>query len=176
MGWSAAQRTRLEQERTILRHYFPNLQWHHPTEPSKVYLDGPFTTNAGGRYSLRIFIPEVFPAVCPDMIVSRPRPLRALTGEALDEANPSMHVLGTRDGGTKICHFRHSRWVPENTLYLVALKGRIWLEAYEAHRRTGKPLDRFLRHMAEDPESSSSSYAADEEENTFLRLLRRLFD
>lgn len=111
------------------------------------------------------------------MIVSRPKPLRCVSGAALDEASASMHVLGTREGGTKICHFRSSRWVPENTLYLVALKGRIWLEAYEAHLRTGKPLDRFLRHMAEDPQNPSTWHdVTDEEESGFLRLLRRLLD
>ena len=134
-------------------------------------------SNSGGRYSLRIFVPESFPAACPDMIVSRPKPLLDSTGAALDETSASMHVLGTRDGGTKICHFRSSRWVPKNTLYLVALKGRIWLEAYEAHLRTGKPLDRFLRHMAKDPRSPSTWHGVtDEEESRFLRLLRRLFD
>jgi hypothetical protein len=92
-------------------------------------------------------------------------------------ASATMHVLGTRDGGTKICHSRSSRWVPENTLYLVALKGRVWLEAYEAHLRTRKPLDRFLRHMGEDARRETSSYGVvDEEESRFLSVLRSLLD
>ncbi len=59
-----------------------------------------------------------------------------------------MHTLGVRDGSTLICHFKPSRWVPSNILYLVALKGRIWLEAYEGHLRTGNRLDNFLPHMS----------------------------
>jgi len=106
------------------------------------------------------------------MVVASPTPLRDARGNAMDEASVSMHVLGTRDGATKICHFRPSRWVPQNTLYLVALKGRIWLEAYDAHTRTGKPLERYLRHMTEDPGQPGRSY--DEEESNFLRIMRLL--
>ena len=177
MGWSLAQQRRLEQERTILARYFPMLQWYNPTRPGATYLDGAFTTNSGRAYSLRIFVPESFPATGPDMIVSSPRPLRDAAGSPMVNTSASLHVLGERDGGTKICHFQQSRWVPQNTLYLVALKGRIWLEAYEAHLRTRKPLDSFLRHMSDDPRVPSRGHGeVTEEEGVFLRLLRRLLD
>lgn len=81
------------------------------------------------------------------MVVSNPRPLRDHRGKKLKDPSASMHTLGLRDDCTKICHFKESLWIPNNTLYLVAMKGRIWLEAYEGHLRTGRALDSFLPHM-----------------------------
>lgn len=110
------------------------------------------------------------------MVVAEPQPLRDRSGTPMTNASATMHVLGAKDGCTKICHFRSSRWVPANTLYLVALKGRIWLEAYEAHVLTGQPIDRFLRHMPDDGSVDTVvTGPVSEEEGVFLRLLRRLF-
>ena len=139
-------------------------------------MEGPFRTNGGRTYRLRISVPAAFPAECPEMLVTDPVPLRNKHGATLSEPSVAMHVLGSVGGATKICHFRHSRWVPNNTLYLVALKGRIWLEAYDAHLRTGRPLDNFLRHMADDPtaQSEAGSGTANAEETAFARMLRNL--
>ncbi|MGX7826047.1 hypothetical protein ACTG9Q_13230 [Actinokineospora sp. 24-640] len=110
------------------------------------------------------------------MLVVDPVPLRDFRGETLNKPCASMHVLGGKDLATKICHYRPSRWVPDNTLYLVALKGRVWLEAYDAHLRTGKPLDNFLRHMAEEQgHPAASSTPVSEDERTFTQLLRGIF-
>jgi hypothetical protein len=85
-----------------------------------------------------------------------------------------MHTIGRVGECTKICHYRPSLWTPENTLYLVAMKGRIWLEGYEAHLRTGLPLDKFLRHMGVPPAASVDTPPLTSEEGTFIRLLKRL--
>lgn len=131
----------------ILGHYFPTLAWYRPTEPGATYVEGPIKTNFGRTYSLRIYVPATFPNKCPDMVVSNPAALRDYRGKRLKDASGSMHTLGLRDDHTKICHFREALWVPKNTLYLVAMKGRIWLEAYEGHLRTGRDIDTYLRHM-----------------------------
>ena len=35
-----------------------------------------------------------------------------------------------------------------HSLYFkVAMKGRLWLEAYELHKATGKDIDHYLPHM-----------------------------
>ena len=57
------------------------------------------------------------------------------------------HTLGSQDGCTKICHFRPELWKDNNTLYQVVMKGLIWLEAYEAHLRTGASLSKYLAEM-----------------------------
>lgn len=147
MAWSATQLSRLELERAILRHYFPTFEWHNPADAEHAYLEGEVSTNNGARYGLRVYLSPAFPADCPAMVVSHPRPLRKRNGRELTASSGSMHTLDQRDGCTRICHIRPAFWAPQNTIYLVLLKGRIWLEAYEAHLRTGRPVDAFLPHM-----------------------------
>ena len=57
------------------------------------------------------------------------------------------YTLGYRDGFLRICHDRQTRWTDRSWLYEVTMKGRLWLEAYEGHLRTGKHLNTFLRPM-----------------------------
>lgn len=147
MAWSAAQVSRLEFERAILRHYFPTFEWNNPADAQRASVEGEIRTNSGTAYRLRVYLSPQFPAVCPEMVVSSPRPLLRRNGRELTSSSGPMHTLDQRDGCTKICHFRPAFWAPQNTIYLVLLKGRIWLEAYEAHLRTGRPLDAFLPHM-----------------------------
>lgn len=59
----------------------------------------------------------------------------------------SMHTLAPVEGRVAVCHYRPDRWDERKTLYLVLLKVRLWLEALEGHRRTGKPMDDFLPHQ-----------------------------
>ena len=173
--WTTEQRTRLVMEKSILDRHFPALAWQHPADPQRTALEGEVHTNAGNIYRLRICVPAAFPATCPDMFVTYPVPLCDAAGLPMTGVSVAMHTLAAVEDRTKICHYRPDRWVPANTLYLVAMKGRIWLEAYEAHLRTGKPLDAFLRHMTDAPgQSAGPAPAEDSEEGTFLRLLRRL--
>ena len=59
-----------------------------------------------------------------------------------------MHLLDPDEHGhPQICHYRDDVWTPNVTLYKVVMKGRFWLEAYEAHMRTGKAIDTYLPHM-----------------------------
>ncbi|GHJ47575.1 hypothetical protein Cs7R123_49170 [Catellatospora sp. TT07R-123] len=147
MAWTAAQAQRLSWEINIVGNYFPTMRWYNAPDPARAYVEGVLRTNSGRDYSLRVYVPPTFPSTCPDMVVASPAPLRDRKGRKMDEASASMHTLGTRDGCTKICHYRPNLWVPQNTVYLVLLKGRIWLEAYESHLRSGRDLDAYLPHM-----------------------------
>lgn len=148
MTWTDSQQQRLLQERAILAHYFPTLAWYHPGIRGSTCVQGIIATNAGGRYAIRIMLSASYPAECPQMLVVGPQVLYDFSGNPMTTASSTMHTWEAVDGCTKICHYNPRYWVPTNTIYLVALKGRIWLEAYEAHRRTGRPLDDFLPHMA----------------------------
>ena len=66
----------------------------------------------------------------------------------MNDTSAEFHTLSGIDGHTHICHFKASLWTDNNTLYQVVMKGLIWLEAYEAHLRTGKSMDVFLAEMA----------------------------
>jgi hypothetical protein len=148
MTWSNAEQQRLLQERAILAHYFPTLSWYNPTIRGSTGVQGTIATNTGRLYGIRVMLSASYPNDCPQMIVVSPHVLYDVSGRPMTSSSSSMHTWDAVDGHTKICHFNPRYWVPTNTVYLVAMKGRIWLEAYEAHLRTGRPLDDFLPHMA----------------------------
>jgi hypothetical protein len=145
--WNSGQQQRLMQERMILAQYFPTLAWYNPVVRGSTYVEGVLTTNGGGRYQVRIMLPAQYLNDCPDMLVMQPALLWDAGGRPMVTASAENHTLEAIGGHTRICHYNPRFWTPQNTIYLVALKGRIWLEAYEAHRRSGRPLDDFLPHM-----------------------------
>ncbi|MBM4360050.1 MAG: hypothetical protein FJ096_18245, partial [Deltaproteobacteria bacterium] len=61
--------------------------------------------------------------------------------------SPEMHLLGTENGLPKLCHYRSDAWTSRRTVYQVVVKARLWFEAFEFHRQTGKPLDYWLGHV-----------------------------
>ena len=108
-------------------------------------------TDAGRRYTLWIRIGKAYPNKPPKMYVIRPKPFWDCRGRKLSSVGSSyeMHLLDPDEHGhPQICHYRDSRWTPNVTLYEVLVKGRLWLEAYERHRETGKDMDHYLPHMA----------------------------
>ncbi len=147
MTWTKVQQQRLQTERDILKRYFPNFSWINPTDSNNTRVEGNVCSNAGNIYTLRVYVPSDFPNSRPDMVVTSPYPLKGHNGKDLKEYGLSgtMHTLEPRDGYVKICHYKD--WLPNLTVYLVVLKGRIWLEALEGHRRTGQVLEDFLPHM-----------------------------
>jgi len=150
MPWSAAQQQRLGFEKDLLEKYFRGrVSWIDPTGSTRVEVRVTCTNDK--QYTLRVYLPSDYPSSCPEMVV---KPfsffssyLRKKDGTKMDDASGSDHTYGSRDGYTQICHFQPSLWKDDNTLYQVIMKGLIWLEAYEAHLRTGNPLSRYLTEM-----------------------------
>lgn len=147
MPWSPNQRQRLALEKHLMEKYFGNkVSWIDPTGETKVEVK--VICSNDKRYTLRVYLPTDYPNSCPQMIVSSPSScLRTRDGSALDSGSTAYHVLSSKHGCTQICHFRSDLWRSENTLYQVVMKGMIWLEAYEAHLRTGQNMDKFLQEM-----------------------------
>lgn len=147
MGWTPVQRQRLATEKTLLENFFPGcVTWIDPTGDTKVEVA--LTTNTDKKYRVRLYLKTAessssdFPNSLPDMVVSAsPAPMPKWGSDG------KTHTLGYRDGFLKICHYRSSRWTDRSTLYEVVMKGRIWIEAYEGHLKTGKDMDYFLGHM-----------------------------
>jgi ubiquitin-protein ligase len=148
MGWTSLQQTRLKTEQGILTTYFPAFEWKNPTDSSKTTIEGNLKTNSGNIYRLRVYVPSDYPNSRPEMVVLSPHPLTGFGGVNLNSSAPSgaMHILSPRDGYVSICHYKD--WLPNLTLYLVILKSRLWLEALEGHKQTGRPIDHFLSHMS----------------------------
>lgn len=151
MTWSTTQQMRLSMEKDILDRELSNVTWFNPTSAGNTRVEWRVNTNNGQSYVLRIYLPGNFPNECPTLVVSHSpygSPLRKKNGSLLDHTSMDDHTYDAHDGFTKICHFNPSQWSNVSTLYQVLLKGRIWLEAYEIHRRTGASLDTYLPHMS----------------------------
>ncbi len=148
MSWSSQQQKRLGLEKDILDSKLKNVSWINPTSAGNTRVEWKVNTNNDNSYTLRVYLACDFPNKCPNLVVSSPSShLRKRDGSRLDSMSGSDHVYGSIDGLTEICHFNKSKWTSENTIYQVLMKGRIWLEAYEIHRRTGENLEKYLAHM-----------------------------
>ena len=147
MSWSPTQRKRLGFEKDLLEQYFRGrVSWINPTGNTRVEVRVTCTNDK--QYTLRVYLPSDYPNSCPDMVVSNPSScLRKRDGSLLSDTDGGNHTLDSRDGCTKICHFRSNLWRDNKTLYQVVMKGLIWLEAYEAHLRTGNSLSKYLQEM-----------------------------
>ena len=147
MTWNDHQRQRLTAERKILQRYFPAARWLDPHDAANTRVEIDMPTNARNRYRLHLLVPSDYPSSQPDLLVVHPSPLRARGYDLLDISG-GMHTLSplySHPQCVRICHYRG--WDPNKTLYLVLMKARLWLEAYEAHLRHGNPIDAYLGHM-----------------------------
>ena len=127
---------------------FCSARWHDTTRRGETKVDVAFTTNVGSRYTLRLYVPDDWPNSCPNLtIVWSSKIVKQRNGNSLPQYSSTFHTLGSIDGYQCLCHYDPCTWSANNTMYLVFLKGRLWLEAYENHLRTGKDIDRFLKHM-----------------------------
>ena len=147
MPWSVTQQKRLGFEKDLLEKYFRNrVSWMNPTANTRVEVRVTCTNDK--QYTLRVYLPSDYPNSCPQMVVSSPSScLRKKNGSQLSCMSGDDHTLESIDGCTQICHYNSGLWRDDNTLYQVIMKGMIWLEAYEAHLRTGSPLNRYLQEM-----------------------------
>ena len=146
MPWSASQQRRLGMEKGVLEKYFPNrVTWINPGHQTQVEVR--VTCSNDRQYTLRVYLPDDFPNSCPNMVVKSAM-LRAYNGVYLHQYPGDNHTGYNIDGYSGICHFRPNLWQPNNTLYQVVMKGLIWLEAYQAHLRTGQPLSKYLSEMS----------------------------
>ena len=140
---------RLRKEEALLKAHFPTFHIQFPDDPERAGAVGTMTTNAGNEYGLWIPL-GAFPNEPPEMFVVSPKKLRNRRGKKLAKIGSSadMHMLDPdAHGHPRICHHNDAAWTPNITLFKVAMKGRLWLEAYEMHKATGKDIDHYLPHM-----------------------------
>ena len=87
-----------------------------------------------------------FPTSVPKAFVTRM--LKDKNGNDLSGINGAMHTLQSENGQTRICHYGSNSWSPNVSIYKIYVKCRLWLEMYEAHIRTGHPIEYFLNHQS----------------------------
>ncbi len=138
--------SRYKAEQEVLEAKLPsNIYRFMDMNTSKPYLVMAGRTNSGNIYTLRIEL-DAFPESVPKVFVTKM--LYDKFGLPLDTGNAAMHVLRSENGCTQICHYSSSSWTNRVSLYKVYIKCRLWLEMYEAHLRTGEPIDYYLKHQS----------------------------
>jgi len=151
--WSAEQRQRLYLENEVLRREgFDQFSIYHYPSDDAYSASGTATANSGCRYSLYMPIPSAYPYQRPSLYITDPNPLRMFDGNPVSSLGVShqMHTLTPHAvGWPQICHWREARWHSGILLRKVFLKALIWIEAYEQHLATGRPLADFVSTMAE---------------------------
>jgi hypothetical protein len=151
--WSDDQRRRLVLENEVLqREGFPqfSVYWYRSTDTYEA--SGVASSSSGRQYTLAIPIPNGFPQTRPPMYLTQPFPLYTAAGNLVSSLGIShdMHTLTPSSSGqVQICHWRDDRWYSGIMLHKVFLKGLLWIEAYEQHLATGRPLAEFVLTMKE---------------------------
>jgi hypothetical protein len=139
---------RLKIEETILERNFPRRFAFLDREiPERFRLEIGLKTSSGNTYRLEIPLSVDYPNQVPPVYLTYPVPLRDFNGHSLALLSPShpMHLLKPRsDQAIQVCHYKAENWHPNVTLYKVVLKCYIWLEAFQQHLQTGKPLINYL--------------------------------
>ena len=102
-------------------------------------------TNRHNIYTIDVQLAN-FPEEVPPVFVTQM--LHDAQGNPLDECNGSMHTLTSENGWTRICHYGFMSWTPAVSLFKIYVKARLWLEMYEQHLHSGKPIDYYLNHQA----------------------------
>lgn len=151
--WRDDQRKRLVLEHEILqREGFDQFSVYHDRSADTYWAVGNASANSGRQYRLYIPIPAGYPHQRPPMYVTEPNPLRMYDGTLVASLGVShnMHTLAPHSQGwPQICHWRDGRWHSGILLQKVFLKGMMWIEAYEQHLATGRPLAEFVLTMTE---------------------------
>lgn len=119
----------------------PNMFKFCDMDTDKPYLKMAVLTNSKKLYTLRVDLDQ-FPESIPKVFVTQM--LKSKSGNDLNGPSHEMHTLSSEHGFTRICHYGNSSWRPDVALNKVYLKCRVWLEAYEAHLKTGDNLCDYL--------------------------------
>jgi hypothetical protein len=144
--WTKEQRVRLASEKQILAQELESFWWEDLTTKGSTTVQGDYRSSSGNSYRLCVRIPANYPDQMPNLYVISPCPLKGFKDKPFNN-NESSHAMHTWfsdwNGYVKICHCKDEYWTASDTLFGVLMKGILWLEAFEAHRRNGKNIDNY---------------------------------
>lgn len=137
---------RYQAELGVLSRKLPN-SWYHfeGIETDRPCIKLAARTNSGKLYTLHMDLSD-FPMSVPKVFVTKM--LKTRDGMDMTTVSGAMHTLQSENGCTRICHYGYNAWTPNVSIYKVYIKCRLWLEMYEAHLRTGHPIEYFLNHQS----------------------------
>jgi hypothetical protein len=102
-------------------------------------------TGWNNDYRLRILVGKNYPEQLPDLVVcASPKPMPKSSEW---QGTHTTHTWPQKYGLLQICFYHPLCWTRKNMLYQVFEKGEQWLEAYEEHLATGKPMNELLSAM-----------------------------
>lgn len=150
MGWEPHQQYRLAMEKSILRERLPDFRIFKPTEDT--FVSGFWTSSQGNEYRIVVDVPPGFPDECPSCFIAEPAPLLGHAGaDMLDFGNShKMHTWlpdEAHPDWLKICTYKPASWSASHSLEKVIHKAMLWIEAFEAHKQSGRPICDFLLDM-----------------------------
>jgi len=140
--------TRLNAERDwVVKYFGKNAIFHNFDGPNTEFLC-PIKSNSDKNYWLRLHVPDDYPNSKPSMTIAFPENTKGYNGLDLTKVSEANHTLTAIFGEVQICHIKN--WEPNQTFYQVIMKGRIWIEAYEGHCRTGNDIDYYLKKVLQN--------------------------
>lgn len=138
---------RIRIEEAVLAEHFPRRYvFHPPTHGRSGYLEVTLKSSRGRHYRLKVMLAADYPARVPEVYLVYPETLPDHRKRNLASLSPShkMHLLKPMGNFVQLCHYKPENWHPNVTLYKVALKCLLWIEAYEDHLRSGQPIVDYL--------------------------------
>lgn len=145
--WSGEQRARLALEEQLLSK-LPGFSFTNREDSSQTAVNGQYTSSTEKSYWLWVWLGPGYPHQAPDLYVQWPRSLKDFWGKPLEKhgTSHSMHLWKSKwPELTNICHWKSEFWSASQTIVSVLAKGILWVEAYEAHLRTGNTIDFYSR-------------------------------
>ena len=136
---------RFNAEYAVLAKHLPENLFRFERKDRTLWLKAAARTNRGNVYTLAFDL-SAFPSGVPMVYVTQM--LKDKAKRDLDRPDGGMHVLASDHGWTRICHYGAQSWTPMVSLFKVYVKCRLWLEMYELHLQTGKPIDYYLNHQS----------------------------
>ena len=146
--WTEEQKVRLVTEKRILKKELPHFWWEDQTNPNETKVKGEYISTEGNSYTICLCIGAGYPYEMPRMYIISPNPVIGYGGKKVHVGRKGFlwnsHAMHVNPPDWKdyvnICHWKPEYWSPQNTLLAVLMKGFLWVEALEVHRKTGKDI------------------------------------
>lgn len=138
MTWAPYQLERIKIEDVLIRRYFPTFQFSYHNDIFS--WKGWMCTNNNNYYEIKIVLPPNFPEDVPRAYITRPYPIYDFKGTLLSSLGTShnMHTFRSDNEFVRLCIFRPERWSSDITVYKCLKKVRLWIEAFDRHKKTGE--------------------------------------
>jgi hypothetical protein len=131
-------------EIAILNQYFTH-RFAFFEKESRKWLEVGLRSNQGLVYKLVIEISQNYPYQMPMATITFPKLLKGFNGKKINSYSHELHTLECTKEYIGLCLFHPNQWSPNQSLYKVIVKAKLWIEAYENYLKTGKNINTYLK-------------------------------